>query len=157
MLAFMTSPRIGLAEAARICGVSESTIRRRRSDLIDLGATRGAQGWEIPIPALISLGLLDRKTPAESAAPGEPSRESPVEPSMTAQALAEIEALKTALAAAELRAAVAETMAQERERIIRAQEVSLRMLEAPISAPLETEPQRSPEPRRRSWFFRHAR
>lgn len=39
-LAPMTAPTIGLAEAARISGVSESTIRRKRAELLELGAWR---------------------------------------------------------------------------------------------------------------------
>ncbi|BAS18719.1 hypothetical protein AHiyo8_pII70330 (plasmid) [Arthrobacter sp. Hiyo8] len=46
-----------------------------------------------------------------------------------------MEALKADLAEAEKRAAVAEAVAAERERIIAAQAQALRMLEAPKSEP----------------------
>lgn len=156
MLALMTSPTIGLAEAARICGVSESTIRRRRQELVELGASRGAQGWQIPIPALISLGLMDRVTPS-GAVPTDFPQENRGEIAAKPEALAEIEALKSALAAAELRASVAEATAVERERIIQVQAVALRMLEASESPAKKADPKQEPAPRRRVWPFRHAR
>lgn len=157
MLALMTSPSIGLAEAARVCGVSESTIRRRRRELVELGASRGPQGWQIPIPALVTLGLMDRKTPTELVKSKDVTQEKPREHFPEPQVSAEIEALKSALVAAELRASVAEATAAERERIIQVQAVALRMLEAPKGTSKKAEPETAPAPRRRLWPFRHAR
>lgn len=142
----MTQPIVvGLAEAARVAGVSASTIRRRRAELEALGAVRGPDGWQIPIPALIELGLMARTTAPDEVLPPETPRESPVEGVMTGNTGSEVEALRGALAAAELRAAVAEAVAQERERIIEVQAQALRMLEAPRGVP-ETPTVRSLEP-----------
>lgn len=58
------SPVVGLAEAARLCKVSAASIRRRKAVLTELGATTDPKGWQIPIPALVQIGLLDRVTPA---------------------------------------------------------------------------------------------
>lgn len=134
-LTTMTAPTIGLAEAARACGVSESTIRRRRTELLELGAAHGPKGWKIPIPALVQLGLMAATTGPDVMTAPEPPRESPVEATVTPSTLAEVEALREALTAAELRAAVAEARAEERERVIKAQAQALRMLEAPVRTP----------------------
>jgi hypothetical protein len=113
---------MGLAEAASACGVSVSTLRRKRAQLKELGAAETARGWQIPVTALISLGLMDRVT-----AP--PSRDTPPD-ALTG----ELETLRSQLAAAEQRAAVAEAIAAERERVIQTQAMALRMLDASSSA-----------------------
>lgn len=132
MTATNNPPVLGLAEAAKVCGVSVSTIRRKRQELVDLGASQTAKGWQIPVTALIALGLMERTTPpadtpsaiardAPSDAPGLPVNET---------LRRELETLRSQLVEAERRAAVAEAVAAERERIIEAQQLSLRMLEA---------------------------
>jgi hypothetical protein len=109
---------MGLAEAASACGVSVSTLRRKRGELKELGAAETARGWQIPVTALITLGLMDRVTePPSSDAPSD---------TLTG----ELEALRAKLAAAEQRAAVAEAVAAERERVIQTQAMALRMVEA---------------------------
>nr|WP_014235125.1 hypothetical protein [Arthrobacter rhombi]AER68058.1 hypothetical protein [Arthrobacter rhombi] len=138
-MATSTAPTLGLAEAAAACGVSLSTLRRRRDDLRALGATDGPKGWSIPVPALIELGLMDRTT-----APAGGHHETPLEPAMTppveprADALAgELAALRQQVADAERRAAVAEAIAAERERIIEVQATALRMIEGARQGPSE--------------------
>ncbi len=130
----MTAPTIGLAEAARACGVSESTLRRKRAELLELGASHGPKGWSIPIPALVQLGLMKSTTAPDSVASPDSSRAAPVEGFMAPSMRNDLEALRGALAAAEQRAAVAEAVALERERIIEVQAQALRMLEAPREA-----------------------
>jgi hypothetical protein len=115
-------PLMGLAEAASACGVSVSTLRRKRTQLKELGAAETARGWQIPVTALITLGLMDRVTEP-------PSHDTPPDALM-----GELDALRSQLAAAEQRAAVAEAIAAERERVIQTQAMALRMLEA--SAPV---------------------
>lgn len=156
----MTAPSIGLAEAARICGVSESTIRRKRAELLELGASHGPKGWSIPIPALVELGLLDSTTAPDPVTAPEPLPASPMEASTTPAVAAELEALREALTAAELRAAVAEAVAAERERIIEAQAQTLRILEAPVTPSERVEraaasaaaPEATAATPRRSWW-----
>lgn len=130
-------PVMGLADAARVCGVSVSTVRRKREELVQYGAAQTAKGWQIPVTALIAVGLMDRTT-----APGEPpsvdTPDAPYDASDASDApidtrtepLIELESLRSQLADAERRAAVAEAIAAERERIIQIQQASLRMLEA---------------------------
>ena len=134
---------MGLAEAASACGVSVSTLRRKRPQLKELGAAETAKGWQIPVTALITLGLMDRVTAPLHETPTAPTVKGVKKPHSDAPSdapLEELEALRTAqtelrekLADAEKRAAVAEAVAAERERTIQAQASALRMLEA--SAP----------------------
>lgn len=122
---------MGLAEAARECGISVSTLRRRKESLIEAGATVTPKGWQIPIPALVSLGYLGSTTPPPATfqeTPMAPATE-PLFENPRDTALAELDSLRARLADAERRAAVAEAIAGERERVIQAQAVTLRMLE----------------------------
>lgn len=129
-----TAPALGLAAAAKACGVSESTLRRRRPELLAAGARQTAKGWSIPIPALIELGLMDRTTAPDTVTspdgPQQPRQEASTAPSPLSPTEPLLEALRAKLAAAEQRAAVAEAIAEERERIIAVQAQALRMLEA---------------------------
>lgn len=121
----MTSgPRVGLAEAAELCGLSLATMRRRREALMEYGATTDGRSWSIPISALVALGLM-RPTTAPDPQPQEPAQE----PQETPELQQELKELRAALAAAEQRAAVAEAVAVERERLIEAQAKTLLMLE----------------------------
>lgn len=129
MTALAGGPTLGLAEAAKACGVSVSTLRRKRPDLEANGAVQTDKGWRIPVTALIALGLMARTTDA----PHETHRDIPLTPTMTPSSDAlteELDALRSKLAAAEQRAAVAEAVAAERDRTIQAQAMALRMLEA---------------------------
>jgi hypothetical protein len=143
-------PTLGLAEAAKACGVSVSTLRRKRPELEENGAAQTAKGWRIPVTALIALGLMDRTTDAHH----EGRQDNPLTPAMTPPddaLMAQLDALRTALADAEQRAAVAEAVAAERERMIQTQAMALRMLEASKTpaAPTPTaptEPAESPTP-----------
>lgn len=136
-----TAPVLGLAEAAKACGVSESTIRRRRPELLAAGATQTPKGWAIPVPVLVQLGLMDRRTAPDAPAPSDslqrPRQEALTTPATQSLSDTLLEALREKLADAEKRAAVAEAIAAERERIIAVQAQALRMLEAPRKATQE--------------------
>lgn len=139
------TPVLSLAEAAKACGVSLSTLRRKRPELKELGAAETAKGWQIPVTALITLGLMDRVTAPLHEAPSAPTLKGIITPPADAPRdapLEELEALRKEqadlrdrLADAEKRAAVAEAVANERERIIQTQATALRMLEAGAPAP----------------------
>lgn len=137
-----TAPALGLAEAAKACGVSESTIRRKRPELLAAGATQTSKGWSIPIPVLVELGLMDRTTaPDTPDNPPVPAQEPVTTAPTPSPSDSLLEALREKLAEAEKRAAVAEAVAAERERIIEAQALALRMLEAPKQPAEEQQPQ----------------
>jgi hypothetical protein len=144
---------IGLAEAAKVSGVSESTIRRRRADLLELGAVQGPKGWQIPIPALITLGLMSNTTAPDTLTAPEPLPLAPVTDAMTPNTTAELEALRGALTAAEHRAALAEAVAGERAAQIADLRTALRMIEAPHPAEEKAvPPQAATAPHRRRWW-----
>lgn len=134
MTASTKSPVMGLAEAARVCGVSVSTIRRKRLELAEHGAAQTAKGWQIPVTALIAVGLMERVTPPPETPSEEISDASDAPADVPLDALGdsfrqELDMLRSQLADAERRAAVAEAVAAERDRIIQVQQMSLRMLE----------------------------
>lgn len=62
-----SEPVLSLAEAARACGVSVSTVRRRLTRLTEHGATRHATSWRIPISALVAEGMMPRVTPPDTS------------------------------------------------------------------------------------------
>lgn len=74
----MTPPVFTMREAAEVAGVSVSTLRRRREDLVAAGAGITESGWRVPMTALIGAGLIDgegprREDPAPEAVSEEPS------------------------------------------------------------------------------------
>lgn len=128
----MTGEVFGLAEAARVTGVSVSTLRRRRDDLRKHGASTDSKGgWQIPVHTLLALGLLDKVT--ADVEPVEPPPVIPPDGGLVTALKTEVEQLRAALADAERRAAVAEARAEERNRVIETQQVAMRLLEAPVS------------------------
>lgn len=153
----MSEPTLTLAEAAKACGVSVSTMRRRRDDLERFGASRHGGSWQIPISALIALGLMPRTSPPD-ASPDTPAKAG--DASRERSLMEEIDRLKTALAEAEKRAAVAEAEARERLNTIEAHRLTLRMIEGPkVRAEVEPEAleERGPRaeaPPRRGFFER---
>jgi hypothetical protein len=137
-------PTLGLAEAAKACGVSVSTLRRKRPELEANGAAQTAKGWRIPVTTLIALGLMDRTTDTRH----DSQHDTPMTPTTTPPSdalIAQLDALRAALADAEQRAAVAEAVAAERERMIQTQAMALRMLEA-SKAPATPTPTAPTEP-----------
>jgi excisionase family DNA binding protein len=126
-------PTLTVAEAAQVCGVSTSTIRRylragrfpgARQDPSRLPGQPGP--WRIPTEDLLGAGL-DRQQPAPSGhAEEHQSAEDP------AAALAEgdrIRALEHALELERARRQAAEVLAAERARTILTLETALRALE----------------------------
>ncbi|MFD4865280.1 helix-turn-helix transcriptional regulator [Streptomyces sp. NPDC058412] len=67
----MTRPLLTQREAAAACGVSRSTIRRRREAGELPGSVEDpARGWMIPVDALLAAGFrLNAPAPADQAAP----------------------------------------------------------------------------------------
>ena len=129
------SPSLGLAEAAKHCGVSVATVRRKKSALMAHGATTDVAGWKIPYSALIAVGLAPSVTPPDKPVSGA------TEPPAIAPAL--VADLELQLAQALARAEKAEAILIERERVIQAQALALRMLDAaPSNALAPAEPKR---------------
>lgn len=141
-------PVLGLAAAAKACGVSVATVRRRRTDLEERGAVATPTGWRIPIAALVGSGLMSPTTAPLQEPPVLPTVQPPVgagdSPSDTLRE--ELDVLRSRLVAAEQRAAVAEAVAAERERLIETQARALRMLEVPAAVTPTSVPTARVEP-----------
>lgn len=95
---------LSLNEAAKLCQVSPSTIRRNRERLRGLGAVTEPSGWHVTLEQLIAAGLTTKVRPqAPEEVPATPSKDAQVE------ALeAHIATLEAALARERVRADMAE-------------------------------------------------
>lgn len=154
----MTSePVLSLAEAARACGVSVSTMRRRLPRLMTRGATRHDTSWSIPVSALVAEGIMPRVTPPDTPSCDTVTRSMP--PPGDTPSDTSVEALREQLAEAEKRAAVAEAelrgtraLIDEKQRTIEAQAHALRLLEPPRAvAPEPAATTAPPEPETNPW------
>lgn len=47
-----------MREATKVAGVSTSTLRRRKAALVETGAVIADTGWQVPMTALIAVGLI---------------------------------------------------------------------------------------------------
>lgn len=68
---------LSLQDCVRISGKSVSTVRRRKAQLIEVGATCSKSGWSVTREQLAAVGLAGSVTPATSHAdaPETPSRD----------------------------------------------------------------------------------
>lgn len=130
-------PRFSVVQAAARTGVARSTIQRRLKKGDFPGAYQLPDGtWSIGVDDLLAAGLrVDAPTPADDVEHGHADA-------------ARIASLESQLAQALARAAAAEAVAAERERIIEVQDRTLRMLtagrdDAPASSVQHSEPPRS--------------
>lgn len=114
-------PELSFKQAVEASGVSASTLRRRRDDLVKHGARFDGRTWRIPITALIAIGVMTPTTKPDDTHHDSP-HDSPSED------------LKTQLQDALRRAELAEAIAAERLRVIEAQNTALKLLEAAPAA-----------------------
>ena len=137
---------LSLNEAAKVCGVSPQTIRRRKNRLEAIGANTSGTGWHLTLDQLIAVG---RTTKVRGA------RDTPT----LAQRLEAAEARATL---AETRAAAAEALLAAKEQTITTQAQALRLIEAtrtPQPAPPPPTPQaatvsEAPTQRKRGFLAR---
>ena len=145
-----------MKEAADVAGVSVSTLRRRRAELEGAGATITSAGWQVPMTALIAVGLIHGEGfhTAPQARPSTPSAQSPDEAESTGRLLERVRELETEVQEWRRRAEVAEARAEERRRALDAlqianetERIALRMLTGQSShtpqAPTAPEPARA--------------
>lgn len=129
-------PTLSQAEAAAACGVSQTTIRRARTDGRIQGARRDDHGgWRIPRAALIAAGLLHDETAATVTPDRHPDEGDPSSQVVTPPSPLETDDLRAALAAAERRAEraehraeLAEAVAEERGRALEVERALVLML-----------------------------
>lgn len=137
-----------LREAAARAGVSISTVRRRKSALLEAGATVAPSGWSIPLAAFESVFL----TPPERAhdSPSDTPADSPLDSPLVAQLRSENEFLRQQV---EQQSRTIERQA-EAHAVISAQLTRLGQLEAPTVASPEPASAENPPKRRRWWQAR---
>lgn len=142
-------PRFSESQAAKLCGVSRSTIQRARKRGDIPGVERIGNGWSLPLEGLLAAGFTPESgtgaplgTPLPASMPGQvpatahPARpDEPQKSAPPAADLAEIHRLELELEQARAEARVmraerdaAQAVADERQRIIA-------LLEAPKSTP----------------------
>lgn len=145
-------PRFSESQAAKLCGVSRSTIQRARKRCAIPGVERIGNGWSLPLEGLLAAGFtpesgagtplgipLPASMPGQVPAPAHPARPDGAEKSApTAAETAEIHRLELEQARSEGRVMRAErdaaqAIADERQRIIA-------LLEAPRNASPAPEP-----------------
>lgn len=143
LLSDQPEPGYGLAEAARICGVSKPTVRRRKAALVRAGAVADETGWVIPPRALVAVGLLEGvpEAPVPSSRSLSPVTRLPVAvpatpadtPAGTGDVVgdARVAALEAEVAVLRERLAAAEARAEERDRCLRTLETALAGLAGP--------------------------
>lgn len=139
-----TPMTLSQGEAARVCGVSQATLRRARRAGRLPGATQGdGGGWRIPVSDLIGAGFtvdrVGRDTPREGV-----RDTATTHPEGASQEIADLRLL---LAESERARAVAEALADERGREIERADRMLRLLETrPAPPPQAPQPTPSPAP-----------
>jgi hypothetical protein len=132
-----------LGEATKAVDASRSTLQRRLKAGDITGAYRDAGGvWCIPFSGLIAAGLAPRTTPAD------PEPEATEFEATEPDTVAEIERLRTALAASEL-------LANERATTVELLRTVITELSAVLKASTpQLEAPTPPNPRGRRWFRR---
>ena len=102
---------VGLAEVARLCGVSLSTVNRKVGKLRDFGAEKDSDGvWHIPVTAIEGCGWkikADRPDVSRHARPDMPVTAPDVSPEMS-EIRAQLDSLREELTALRGRLTVAE-------------------------------------------------
>lgn len=155
-----TTAVFSMKQAAEVAGVSVSTLRRRRTDLIAAGANISPDGWKVPMTALVACGLIAGEGPEAASRPASvtPRAEERHEASGQSRHLddltVQVRELEREVGEWRRRAEVAEARAEERGRALDAlrvanetERMALRMLTAGTSmAPSVPSPQQPVPP-----------
>ena len=115
-----------MKEAADVAGVSVSTLRRRRTELEKAGATITSAGWQVPMTALIAVGLIQGEGvgTAPQTRPSTPSAQPSEGSENTGRLLERVRELETEVQEWRRRAEVAEARAEERRRALDALQIA---------------------------------
>lgn len=143
-----------MRQAAEVAGVSVSTLRRRRTELTAAGAVIDASGWQVPITALIAVGLIpgegEQPPRTETSPPADSEPAAATEAATVEQLRVQVRQLTEQVAEWRRRAEVAEARAEERGRSLESlwvanetEGMALRMLtnsstQPPVDAPAAT-------------------
>ena len=141
-----------LREAADVAGVSVSTMRRRKAALQEAGAIISDTGWQVPMTALIAVGLIA----GEGTGP-ERTEDQPGKDSGTVRLHERIAELEHQVSELRHRAETAEAIAAERQQTVdvlrvanETERMALRMLtsgKTSASEQTENEDRRADPPR----------
>lgn len=146
-----TTAVFSMKEAASVAGVSVSTLRRRREDLIAAGADISADGWKVPMTSLVACGLIVGEGPQreQHGRPQVQPQEAPDTSAQLEDLTAQVRDLEREVSEWRRRAEVAEARAEERGRALdalqvanEAERMALRMLTAgtsPVQNPVHRE------------------
>jgi hypothetical protein len=142
-----------MKQAAQVAGISVSTLRRRRTDLIAAGADISPDGWKVPMTALVACGLIAGEGPEAASRPSSvtprPGESHGVsgQSSQLDELTAQVRELEREVGEWRRRAEVAEARAEERGRALDAlrvanetERMALRMLTAGTSTPAPVQP-----------------
>lgn len=142
-----TQAVFGMRRAAEVAGVSVSTLRRNKELLRAHGAVIAADGWQVPLSALVASGLMRRTSPPEVSSPPDQEVEAARDPGALVEAQERIRELEREALELRFRAEKAEAIAQERGSALEAERMALRMLTTgPATAPAEPGPGSAPDP-----------
>lgn len=154
-----TTAVFSMKQAAQVAGISVSTLRRRRTDLIAAGADISPDGWKVPMTALVACGLIDGEGPEAASRPASVTPRPGQSPGASGQSrqldelTAQVRELEREVGEWRRRAEVAEARAEERGRALDAlrvanetERMALRMLTAGTSTtpPVQPDPQPTP-------------
>ena len=148
-----------MKQAAQVAGISVSTLRRRRTDLIAAGADISPDGWKVPMTALVACGLIAGEGPEAASRPASVTPRLGQSPGASGQSrqldelTAQVRELEREVGEWRRRAEVAEARAEERGRALDAlrianetERMALRMLTAGTPTPPPTQPAQEPTP-----------
>ena len=154
-----TTAVFSMKQAAEVAGISVSTLRRRRTDLIAAGADISSDGWKVPMTALVACGLITGEGPEAASRPssvtprpGE-SHGASGQSGQLDELTAQVRELEREVGEWRRRAEVAEARAEERGRALDAlrvanetERMALRMLTAGAPAPAPVQPAQESTP-----------
>lgn len=156
-----TTAVFSMKQAAEVAGISVSTLRRRRTDLIAAGAVISPDGWKVPMTALVACGLIAGEGPEAASRPASVTPRPGEGPEASGQSrqldelTAQVRELEREVSEWRRRAEVAEARAEERGRALDAlrianetERMALRMLTAGTSTatPMQPAPESTPAP-----------
>lgn len=152
-----TTAVFSMKKAAEVAGISVSTLRRRRDDLIAAGADISPDGWKVPMTALVACGLIAGEGAQPAEKPNHFDSQHGSERVATAQTqrfeelTAQVRDLEREVGEWRRRAEVAEARAEERGRALDAlrvanetERMALRMLTAGTFTAAPLQPVREP-------------
>ncbi len=159
----LTRPVFTLKDAAQRCGVSFSTIRRRREEGSFPNAYKTTDGeWRVPVEDLLAVGLNPASEPQPNESVQAVHKEDLLSSLEVAELRRELDRAHARIEVEQAHRAAAERVAEERERSLQDLRSALRLIAPPAPAPEPTAPEQpapeidpsTPEPATLTGAFR---